>query len=135
MPGLVLMPMVVTAASHFSWSNQSRILISNIPFLINYFSSRSFCSLLFIILPHRKSGSPLRRTANPLFFSCPIDGDTPGYAGGKKENNNKMILMGHMSRLIRRQVHSIHNILHTSVSTTTSEHASAESILTKKHEE
>ena len=54
-----------------------------------------------------------------------------GYADGKKESSNKMsdangAYVPH---------HTPTTSQHTSVSTTTSEHASAESILTKKHEE
>lgn len=54
-----------------------------------------------------------------------------GYADGKKESNNKMsdtngAYVPH---------HTPTTSQHTSVSTTTSEHASAESVLTKKHEE
>lgn len=54
-----------------------------------------------------------------------------GYADGKKESSNKMsdangAYVPH---------HTPTTSQHTSVSTTTSEHASAESVLTKKHEE
>lgn len=54
-----------------------------------------------------------------------------GYADGKKESSNKMS----DAKGAYVPHHTPTTSQHTSVSTTTSEHASAESILTKKHEE
>ena len=54
-----------------------------------------------------------------------------GYADGKKESSNKMSDAG--GAYVPH--HTPTTSQHTSVSTTTSEHASAKSVLTKKHEE